>query len=96
MYAMVRLIKDRRAAGESTKITIKKKTQAHRKELRSPEEMYELQSVIQRVLGNSFTTQVIGWCAGANSDYEIHRALREEAQKLGRVYEVPKDILETL
>lgn len=96
MYAMIRLIKDRRNKGESTKITLKKSANPYRKELRSPEQMFELQDIIQKVLGNGFTTQVIGWCGGVNSDYEIHRALREEAERRGKFYEIPREILEKL
>lgn len=96
MYAMVRLIKERRAAGESAKIVVKKKANPYRKDVRKPEEIFEFQDIIQKVLGNSFVTQVLGWCGGANNDYEVHRALRDEAQRQGRHYEIPREILEKL
>lgn len=96
MYAAVRLIKERRDKGESSKIVIKKKANPYRKEVRKPEEVFEFQEVVAKVLGNGFATQLLGWCGGANNDYEIHRALREEAQRQGKYYEVPREILEKM
>ena len=96
MYAMVRLIKDRRLAGESAKVVFKKPANPYRKQVRVPEEMFDFQAIIQKVLGNSFATQCIGWCGGANNDFEIHRALREEAARHGKVYEIPKELMEKM
>lgn len=96
MYAMVRTIKERRSKGESTKIVMKKAVNPYRKEFRSPDQIFEFQDIIQKILGNNFATQVMGWCAGVNNDYEIHRALRDEAQRQGKFYEVPREILEKL
>jgi ParB-like chromosome segregation protein Spo0J len=94
MYAIARKIKDLRASGESAKITIPKKPNPYRKELRTPTEMFDFQDIIQKVIGNNFATKCIGWCAGANNDYEIHRALLEEASKMGITYTIPQEILE--
>lgn len=96
MYAMVRLIKDRRLAGESAKVVFKKKANPYRKEKREPEEMFQFQEIIQKVLGNNFATQCIGWCGGANNDLEIHRALSEEAKRHGKRYDIPTELTERL
>lgn len=96
MYALVRLIKERRDKGESAKVVIKKKANPYRKEVRKPEEVFEFQEIVHKVLGAGFATQLLGWCGGANNDYEIHRALRDEAQKQGKFYEIPREILEKL
>jgi len=94
MYAIIRKIKELRLSGESAKVTIPKKPNPYRRELRTPQEMFDFQDTIQKVLGNNFATQCIGWCGGANNDYEVHRALRDEAAKQGITYEIPKELLE--
>lgn len=96
MYAMVRMIKERKARGESTKIVVPKKPNPYRKDERTNEEIFTFQDIIQRTIGNNFTTVMLGWAAGVNNDYEAHRALREEAQKKGIVYEIPVELLEKL
>lgn len=96
MYALVRQIKERREAGESEKILIRKRINPYRKEFRKPAEIHEFQAIVNKVLGAGFATELAGWCAGANNDYEIHRALRDEAKRVGRFYEIPREILEKL
>lgn len=96
MYALVRRIKDLRNKGECSKVTIKKKANPYRKEVRKPEEVFDFQETVHKTLGAGFATQLLGWCGGANNDYEIHRALREEAQRNGKFYEIPREIMEKL
>lgn len=96
MYAIVRTIKDRRIAGDSARIVLKKEANPHRKEIRKPEAIFEFQETVNLLFGPSFYTKLLGWCAGANSDYEIHRALSDEARLHGKFYQVPKELTDKL
>lgn len=96
LYNVVKRLKERKENAESTKIIIPSKPNAHRKKFRQPHEVFELQERIQKTMGNSFATQVLGWAGGANSDYEIHKALRDESAKVGKIYEIPEEILRSI
>jgi len=94
MYEMVRIIKDRRAAGN--KIEFAKPSKPHRKEARNPTEIFLLQTTIRDAIGDSLITQIMGWCAGVVSDYEIHKAIKQTAKAIGRSYDIPKNLVEQL
>lgn len=96
MYAMIRLIKERRINGESTKITIQKTPNPYRKVRREDQEIYDFQATVQKAVGNNFATICLGWAAGANNDYEVYRALQDEAKRLGKNFEIPKELTDKL
>lgn len=98
LYKAVRLIKDRRRAGETGKIDVqvKKPVNPHKKQHRAPAEIFALQEIVQGAIGNSLVTQMMGWCAGLLSDYEIHRAIKETAALMGKRYEIPIEIIAKL
>ena len=66
------------------------------KKARDREEIFVLQETIQEACGNSFATRVLGWAAGEVADFEIHRDLKEFAEKMGRSYSIPLEMLNKL
>lgn len=94
-YAAVRQIKQSKLLGESRKIrAVPKKKNALAKRAREAAEIFEMQDVIQGVLGNNFGTFCMGWCAGHNSDFEMYQEIKRLAGEAGVPYSIPADILE--
>lgn len=97
-YEMVRKIKVARMSGESIqRFKIKKKPpKAYEKRERDANEMFELQGIIREVIGNGFPTRILAWCSAEISDYEIHRDLREAAAAIGKRYDIPREMVESM
>jgi ParB family chromosome partitioning protein len=60
-----------------------------KKELRTPQQMFEIQDTIRELFGNGIETIILGWAAGATDDWELHQALKEEAEQRGKYYQIP-------
>jgi ParB/RepB/Spo0J family partition protein len=94
-FAAVRIIKQAKLLGESRKIRIvPKKKNALAKRARDASEIFEMQDIIQQVLGNSFGTFCMGWAAGHNSDFDMYQEIKRIAEEKGISYSIPADVLD--
>jgi ParB/RepB/Spo0J family partition protein len=91
-YEAVRLIKEKKAKGQKGIVLEKPKKSAHTRRERKMVEMRDLQDAIMDAVGPCFAAEVLGWCTGVVSDYEIHRALRTLAESQDKVYVIPKEV----
>jgi ParB-like chromosome segregation protein Spo0J len=60
-----------------------------KKELRTPQQIFEIQDVIRELFGNGFETILLGWAAGATDDWELHQFIKEEAEQRAKYYQIP-------
>jgi ParB family chromosome partitioning protein len=60
-----------------------------KKEVRTPQQIFEMQDTIRDLFGNGFETILLGWAAGATDDWEVHQCIKEEADQRGKYYQIP-------
>ncbi len=93
-YDAVKRIKESKLAGEKKKIEIKPKkpNDPLKKRKRERHEMFTLINQMKEVIGFGLHTRVLAWAAGEISDLEIHRDIKEAAQKAGKNYVIPAEV----
>lgn len=96
LYKAIRLIKERREKGEVVPSLIMKRVEPYRAVFRQKGEIFEMQALIQKVIGDSLATVLAGWCAGVVNDYEMHKAVRSTAKLCGVEYKIPKEMIDKL
>jgi len=93
-FVAVKRIKLAREKGEAPVKIRKKNRNPLIKKVRLRDEIFEMQEMIQSVIGNNFGTRMLAWAAGEISDLDALRDLRELAKEKGVPYEIPADILQ--
>lgn len=91
-YAMVRLIKDRKANGEKTPRLVKPKPNLFAKKRREREEIFNMIEHIGKYLGYSLTTRVLAWASGEIADIQVYSDIRKQADEQGVFYEMPAEL----
>lgn len=94
MYEAVRKIKNAKLLGDKRPIKIAKKKEAFRKRVRNGGEIREQQELLQDVIGNNLATRFAAWACGDISTYEWYRDIRDAANDMGILWEIPADIME--
>lgn len=96
MYLLVKQYKEHKERGE--KLSVPRKINALKKGVaRTPFEIHALQEIVINNLGFSLATQLMGWAAGAVSDFEIHKAIQKDCVDHGILsYKIPKEIISAL
>lgn len=89
-YAMVRLIKDRKANGEKTPRLTKQKPNLFAKKRRDREEIFAMIEHLGGTLGYSLTTRVLAWASGELTDIQIYNDIRIACEKEGVFYQMPE------
>jgi len=61
---------------------------------RKRHEIIRMQSTLRTTLGPCLATRTLAWCIGEISDFELCRDLKEEAERIGKHFEYPKEMME--
>lgn len=93
VYSYVKRIKDSKLRGNKRQPKPKDTERARQSHLRSAEEIGEIQDLIRETIGNNFATKMLGWAAGFVTPLDAHKALKVEAERLGKRYEIPEELL---
>lgn len=94
-YEAVRIIKEHKLRGERIELNLKpKKPQPFARKERKRHDIIKMQSMIRTAIGPCFGTRTLAWCLGEISDFELCRDLKEEANKIGKNFEYPKEMME--
>lgn len=92
-YEAVKLIRAAREQGSKRAIQIidKKKKPVVEAKLRNITNIKQLQDTIRDAIGNGLATRVLAWAAGNIDDAEVYVSLKEEADRKGINYTIPKE-----
>lgn len=95
-YEAVLKIKEARERGETKAILVKKPpNKPLARKVRKPDEIFEFQTIIRNVLGNSLVTRVMGWCAGEVSTFEVYRDIAQACKDEGIPFHIPQEVIDS-